>query len=221
MTPQPATRRRAPAAPGARPSGARPPPAGRRCSARAWRRARRRAARARIVDGAAHGLDRASSRATSARCWSTLPPRRHAGADARLGGARGGPCMSAPSAPRASSSACATTRACSSRRARCAASRSARRWRRAAGARSRPRRRSPSGRWRARYGLGRELFERAMDVLRVDMCFLEITPGPWEGDGPRASVDRGRRVGRQRRRAASASARAAPSATNDGGAIAR
>jgi uncharacterized protein len=30
-----------------------------------------------------------------------------------------------------------------------------------------------------RYGLGRELFERAMDLLRVDMCFLEITPGPW------------------------------------------
>jgi PPOX class probable F420-dependent enzyme len=30
-----------------------------------------------------------------------------------------------------------------------------------------------------RYGLGRELFERAMDVLRIDMCFLEITPGPW------------------------------------------
>lgn len=32
----------------------------------------------------------------------------------------------------------------------------------------------------ARYGLGRELFERAMDLLRVDMCFLEITPGAWE-----------------------------------------
>ena len=30
-----------------------------------------------------------------------------------------------------------------------------------------------------RYGLGRELFERAMDLLRVDMCFVEITPGPW------------------------------------------
>jgi PPOX class probable F420-dependent enzyme len=30
-----------------------------------------------------------------------------------------------------------------------------------------------------RYGLGRELFERAMDVLRVDMCYLEITPGAW------------------------------------------
>ncbi len=33
-----------------------------------------------------------------------------------------------------------------------------------------------------RYGLGRELFERAMDLLRVDMCFLEITPGAWEGE---------------------------------------
>jgi uncharacterized protein len=31
----------------------------------------------------------------------------------------------------------------------------------------------------ARYGLGRELFERTMDLLRVDMCFLEITPGEW------------------------------------------
>ncbi len=31
----------------------------------------------------------------------------------------------------------------------------------------------------ARYGLGRALFERAMDLLRVDMCYLEITPGAW------------------------------------------
>lgn len=30
-----------------------------------------------------------------------------------------------------------------------------------------------------RYGLGREIFERAMDILRVDMCYLEITPGGW------------------------------------------
>jgi uncharacterized protein len=30
-----------------------------------------------------------------------------------------------------------------------------------------------------RYGLGRELFERAMDLLRVDMCYLELTPGAW------------------------------------------
>ncbi|HTA06802.1 MAG TPA: PPOX class F420-dependent oxidoreductase [Solirubrobacteraceae bacterium] len=34
----------------------------------------------------------------------------------------------------------------------------------------------------ARYGFGRELFERTMDVLRVDMCFLEITPGAWAAD---------------------------------------
>jgi PPOX class probable F420-dependent enzyme len=27
----------------------------------------------------------------------------------------------------------------------------------------------------SRYGLGRELFERAMDIMRVDMCYLEIT----------------------------------------------
>ncbi len=33
----------------------------------------------------------------------------------------------------------------------------------------------------ARYGLGRELFERAMDLIRVDMCYLEITPGEWSG----------------------------------------
>jgi PPOX class probable F420-dependent enzyme len=32
----------------------------------------------------------------------------------------------------------------------------------------------------ARYGLGRALFERTMDLLRVDMCFLEITAGAWE-----------------------------------------
>jgi PPOX class probable F420-dependent enzyme len=31
-----------------------------------------------------------------------------------------------------------------------------------------------------RYGLGRELFERAMDLLRIDMCYLEIVPGAWE-----------------------------------------
>lgn len=31
----------------------------------------------------------------------------------------------------------------------------------------------------ARYGFGREMFERTMDLLRVDMCFLEIAPGPW------------------------------------------
>jgi len=31
-----------------------------------------------------------------------------------------------------------------------------------------------------RYGLGRELFERSMDLLRVDMGYLEITPGAWE-----------------------------------------
>jgi uncharacterized protein len=31
----------------------------------------------------------------------------------------------------------------------------------------------------SRYGLGRALFERAMDVVRVDMCYLEIAPGAW------------------------------------------
>lgn len=32
-----------------------------------------------------------------------------------------------------------------------------------------------------RYGLGRRLFELTMDVLRVDMAYLEITPGEWGG----------------------------------------
>lgn len=30
-----------------------------------------------------------------------------------------------------------------------------------------------------RYGLGRAIFEWAMDVVRVDMGYLEITPGAW------------------------------------------
>ena len=44
----------------------------------------------------------------------------------------------------------------------------------------------------ARYGLGRELFERTVDVLRIDMCFLEITPGPWAqpASGGAESADR-------------------------------
>jgi uncharacterized protein len=35
-----------------------------------------------------------------------------------------------------------------------------------------------------RYGLGRAIFERAMDIGRVDMCYLEITPGAWGDSGP-------------------------------------
>jgi PPOX class probable F420-dependent enzyme len=31
----------------------------------------------------------------------------------------------------------------------------------------------------ARYGSGRAIFERAMDLLHVDMGYLEITPGGW------------------------------------------
>ena len=34
-----------------------------------------------------------------------------------------------------------------------------------------------------RYGLGRALFEWGMDRLRVDMGYLEITPGEWESPG--------------------------------------
>jgi PPOX class probable F420-dependent enzyme len=31
----------------------------------------------------------------------------------------------------------------------------------------------------ARYGLGRELFELAMDLMRGDMCYLEVAPRAW------------------------------------------
>jgi PPOX class probable F420-dependent enzyme len=31
----------------------------------------------------------------------------------------------------------------------------------------------------ARYGLGRELFELTMDLIRVDMCYLEVAPRAW------------------------------------------
>jgi uncharacterized protein len=37
----------------------------------------------------------------------------------------------------------------------------------------------------ARYGLGRRLFELTVDVLRVDMCYLEITLGEWGGSEAR------------------------------------
>jgi PPOX class probable F420-dependent enzyme len=30
-----------------------------------------------------------------------------------------------------------------------------------------------------RYGLGREVFERTMDLMRVDMCYLQISLGAW------------------------------------------
>jgi uncharacterized protein len=39
----------------------------------------------------------------------------------------------------------------------------------------------------ARYGLGRAIFEWAMDLLRIDMGYLEITPGAWRDS--RASTD--------------------------------
>ena len=34
-----------------------------------------------------------------------------------------------------------------------------------------------------RYGFGRALFEWTFDRLRIDMCYLEIVPGVWEGSG--------------------------------------
>jgi uncharacterized protein len=42
----------------------------------------------------------------------------------------------------------------------------------------------------ARYGLGRELFELAMDVMRVDMGYLEIAPRPWEPKAPSTDAER-------------------------------
>jgi PPOX class probable F420-dependent enzyme len=33
----------------------------------------------------------------------------------------------------------------------------------------------------SRYGLGRVLFELCADLLRADMCYLEITPAAWRG----------------------------------------
>jgi uncharacterized protein len=42
-----------------------------------------------------------------------------------------------------------------------------------------------------RYGLGREIFERSMDIMRVDMCYLEISPGAW-GDTSSEPSDPGR-----------------------------
>ncbi len=41
----------------------------------------------------------------------------------------------------------------------------------------------------SRYGFGRSLFELAMDLLRVDMCYLEIIPAARE-DGPRSPARR-------------------------------
>jgi hypothetical protein len=31
-----------------------------------------------------------------------------------------------------------------------------------------------------RYGLGRAFFEWTFDRMRIDMCYLEVTPGAWE-----------------------------------------
>jgi uncharacterized protein len=33
-----------------------------------------------------------------------------------------------------------------------------------------------------RYGLGRECFERTMDIMRIEMCYLRFEPGAWEGE---------------------------------------
>ena len=78
-----------------------------------------------------------------------------------------------------------------------------------------------------RYGLGRELFERTMDLLRVDMCFLEITPGrvgaasaPTARPGGRhaaaASASARRRLGDERSAARSRGTGRTPSRTGGG-----
>jgi hypothetical protein len=41
-----------------------------------------------------------------------------------------------------------------------------------------------------RYGLGRVLFEGTLDLLAVDMCYLELTPN----GGVHESIDGGRPV---------------------------
>jgi PPOX class probable F420-dependent enzyme len=51
-----------------------------------------------------------------------------------------------------------------------------------------------------RYGLGRALFEWAIDRMRVDMCYLEITPAPWgpasfSSERPRPRTTAGRSPG--------------------------
>jgi PPOX class probable F420-dependent enzyme len=42
----------------------------------------------------------------------------------------------------------------------------------------------------SRYGLGRAAFERTMDLMRVDMCYLEITPGAWGSQDAAAAASR-------------------------------
>jgi len=64
-----------------------------------------------------------------------------------------------------------------------------------------------------RYGLGRYLFELAMDFMRVDMCYLEITPEAWEAAAQEATAADSRAGGEL--------PGGVPASTNDGGAIAR
>ena len=190
-----------------------PPPAG-GAVRRAWPRAPRRAARARSAS-AAHRRGRRTSRATSARCSSPTaatarPCRRPCGRRRRRAS-----CMCAPSAQlgklkRLRNDARLLVAPCTVRGKPLGAPFEARAQDARAGARSR----SPSARSAARYGLGRELFERTMDLLRVDMCFLEITPGRGSAAARwRLDARRARRLRRARwpraPSAASASARAA------------
>lgn len=44
-----------------------------------------------------------------------------------------------------------------------------------------------------RYGPGRAIFEAAMDLLRVDMGYLEIVPGPWGAQDAAPAVTRATR----------------------------
>jgi PPOX class probable F420-dependent enzyme len=68
----------------------------------------------------------------------------------------------------------------------------------------------------ARYGLGREIFERAMDILRVDMCYLEITPGAWGQQAAQAVAG-----AVERRAEGRCAGEVGPAPANEGGAICR
>jgi len=47
----------------------------------------------------------------------------------------------------------------------------------------------------ASFGLVRALFEWSMDVLRIDMCYLEITPQTWQSSASQAAAAAGAGAG--------------------------
>ena len=186
--------------------GARPVP-GRRLpaalpSARLAARTAPRGARE-IVDAPPDRARCRRSPRAQARAARHLPPRRDRRCRRPCGPRRRAACCTcARSEARARSSACVATRACSSRRARRAAGRWGRPLRGDAadvlgGEEEHDRR---ARRSRQRYGLGRELFERAMDLMRVDMCYLEVTPQGVGADSSGLPAERSGGRGRERPR---------------------